>query len=373
MSQPRDYYEVLGVSRSATDAELKKAYRKLAMKYHPDRNPDDADAENRFKEASEAYSVLSDADQRGTYDQYGHEGLRGQGQGQGFSSGADAYSHFSDLFGDIFGFGGGGRGGRGGRRVRRGSDLEYTLQIDFLDAVHGCEHEIEIPRQELCDRCDGAAVEPGTQPETCGTCGGVGQVIQAQMFLRIRTPCPSCGGAGQIVSSPCIGCSGSGRTEVSNSLNVTVPAGVDNGLQLRLSGKGNAGDAGAPSGDLFIVLRVRSHEFFRRDGANVICTVPISYAQACLGAEIRVPTVDGEGMLEVTEGTPSGKVFTLPRLGAPRLDGRGRGDQLVQVVVAVPSSLSIREEELLRELAEIQDDQVVDKGFLRKFWDELTG
>ena len=373
MSQPRDYYEVLEVSKSATDAEIKKAYRKLAMKYHPDRNPDDAEAESRFKEASEAYSVLSDSDKRATYDRFGHQGLRGAGQDPGFGSSDEIFSHFSDLFGDIFGFGGGGRGGgRGGRRVRRGSDLEYTMEVDFLEAVHGCQREIEIPRQERCERCDGSAVEPGTQPETCTSCGGVGEVIQAQMFLRIRTVCPSCGGAGEVVTTPCSGCSGSGRHRVTDTMTVTVPAGIDTGLQLRLGGKGNAGDRGAPSGDLYVALKVRPHEFFRRDGPHVLCTVPVSYAQACLGAEIVVPTVDGETTLEVPAGTASGKIFTLRDLGAPRLDGRGRGDQVVQVVVAVPTSLSAREEELLRELAELQDDHVVEKGFLREFWDRLT-
>jgi molecular chaperone DnaJ len=373
LSQPRDYYEILGVSKTATDPEIKKAYRKLAMKFHPDRNPDDAQAEASFKEASEAYSVLSDADQRGTYDRFGHSGLRGAGQDPGFGSTDEIFSHFSDLFGDIFGFGGGGRGGgRGGRRVRRGSDLEYTMEVDFLEGVHGCQREIEVPRQDRCERCDGSAVEPGTQPETCGSCGGVGEVVQAQMFLRIRTVCPACGGAGQVITDPCVDCTGSGRVRVSDQMTVTVPAGIDTGLQLRLVGKGNAGDPGAPSGDLYVALRVRSHEFFRRDGPHVICTLPCSYAQVCLGAELAVPTVDGEAMLEIPAGTPSGKVFTLPRLGAPRLDGRGRGDQVVQVVVSVPTELSEREEELLRELAELQDDHVVDKGFLKEFWDRLT-
>jgi molecular chaperone DnaJ len=373
LSQPRDYYEILGVSKTATDAEIKKAYRKLAMKYHPDRNPDDAEAEARFKEASEAYSVLSNADQRDTYDRFGHSGLRSAGQDPGFGSTDEIFSHFSDLFGDIFRFGGGGRGGgRGGRRVRRGSDLEYTMQVDFLEGVHGCQREIEVPRQDRCERCDGSALEPGSQPETCGSCGGVGEVVQAQMFLRIRTVCPACGGAGQVITDPCVDCTGSGRVRVTDKMTVTVPAGVDTGLQLRLVGKGNAGDPGAPPGDLYVSLRVRSHEFFRRDGPHVLCTLPCSYAQVCLGAELMVPTVDGETMLHIPAGTSSGKVFTLPRLGAPRLDGRGRGDQVVQVVVSVPTELSEREEVLLRELAELQDDHVVDKGFLREFWDRLT-
>jgi len=372
LSQPRDYYEVLGVSKTTSDGEIKKAYRKLAMQHHPDRNPDDAQAEGLFKEASEAYSVLSDEDKRATYDRFGHAGLRGAGHDPGFNSADEIFSHFSDLFGDIFGFSNVGRGQRGGRRVRRGGDLEYTLQVDFLEAVHGCQREIEIPRQDRCERCDGSAMEPGTSPETCGSCGGVGEVVQAQMFLRIRTVCPTCGGSGQILTTPCTGCAGSGRTRVTDKMTVTVPAGVDNGLQLRLGGKGNAGDPGAPAGDLYVSLRVRPHEFFRRDGADVLCTVPASYAQVCLGADLVLPTVDGEAVLEIPPGTPSGKIFSLPRLGAPRLDGRGRGDQVVQVVVAVPTRLSEREEELLRELAELQDAAVVDRGFLRDFWDRLT-
>jgi molecular chaperone DnaJ len=246
------------------------------------------------------------------------------------------------------------------------------MQVDFLEGVHGCQREIEVPRQDRCERCDGSALEPGSQPETCGSCGGVGEVVQAQMFLRIRTVCPACGGAGQVITDPCVDCTGSGRVRVTDKMTVTVPAGVDTGLQLRLVGKGNAGDPGAPPGDLYVSLRVRSHEFFRRDGPHVLCTLPCSYAQVCLGAELMVPTVDGEAMLHIPAGTSSGKVFTLPRLGAPRLDGRGRGDQVVQVVVSVPTELSEREEVLLRELAELQDDHVVDKGFLREFWDRLT-
>lgn len=371
MSQQRDYYELLGVSKSAGGPEIKKAYRKLAMKHHPDRNPGDAEAEGKFKEASEAYSVLSDEQKRATYDQYGHEGLRGAGMESGFHSSEDVFSHFSDLFGDLFGFGGRGQGS-GGRRVRRGSDLEFAMSIDFLQAVHGCQKEIDVPRQERCSPCDGSGAAAGSTPETCESCGGVGEVIQAQMFLRIRTTCPTCRGRGQVIRSPCEACRGRGSTRVTDKFTVTVPAGVDNGLQLRLGGKGNEGDAGAPAGDLFVAIHVEPHEFFKREGANILCTVPVSYAQACLGAEIPVPTVDGESTLEVPEGSPSGKVFKLDRLGAPRLDGRGRGDQYVQVVVAVPTTLSALEEDLLRQLAEIQNDSVVEKGFLREFWDRLT-
>ncbi|MAY81971.1 MAG: molecular chaperone DnaJ [Deltaproteobacteria bacterium] len=370
MSTPRDYYEVLGVSKTASDAEIKKAYRKLAMKHHPDRNPDDAEAEAKFKEASEAYSVLSDNDKRATYDRFGHSGLHGAGMNPGFQNADDIFSHFSDMFGDLFG-GGGGRGG-GGRRVRRGSDLNTRVQVPFMDAAHGCQQEISVSREQACGTCDGSGAKPGTSPETCTTCGGVGEVIQAQMFLRIRTVCPACHGRGQIITSPCVDCRGTGRERVTDKLTVTVPAGIETGQVLRLSGKGNTGGEGAPSGDLYVEVMVDDHEFFERRGSDVLCELPVSYAQACLGAEVTVPTVHGETTVDIPAGTPSGKVFQLRNEGAPRLDGRGRGDQFVQAVVAVPTSLSTREEELLRELADLQDANVVDKGFLREFWDRLT-
>lgn len=370
MSQPRDYYEVLGVSKSATDPEIKKAYRKLAMKHHPDRNPDNAEAESLFKEASEAYSVLSTADKRATYDRYGHAGLQGAGMNSGFDNADEIFSHFSDMFGDLFGFSGG-RGG-GGRRGRRGGDLNVRVGVDFLEAVHGCQQEITIGRDGQCEPCDGSGVEPGHEPETCDTCGGVGEVVQAQMFLRIRTVCPACHGRGKVVRHPCGDCRGRGTQKVSDTLTVSVPAGIEGGQVLRLTGKGNEGSEGAPAGDLYVEISAAPHEFFERRGADVFCELPVSYAQACLGAEISVPTVHGETSLTVPAGTPSGKVFQLNNEGAPRLDGRGRGMQFVQMVVAVPKSLTPREEELLRELAELQDEHVVERGFLREFWGRLT-
>jgi len=371
MADKRDYYKVLGVERGASAAEVKKAYRKLAMKHHPDRNPDDAGAESKFKEASEAYSVLSDDEKRATYDRFGHAGLGGPGGGgPGFQNVDDIFSHFGDIFGDVFGFGG---MGGGGRRVRRGADLAYTLRLDFLDAVHGCKQEIDIPRHEACGRCEGNGAEPGSQPETCPTCRGQGEVMQAQAFLRIRTPCPECRGRGSVIRNACTECRGQGQKRVKNKLTVNVPAGVDTGLQLRLQGKGDMGDPGAPPGDLYVQLEVRDHTFFRRDGADIICTVPISYAAACLGTEIPIPTVDGEGSLSIPMGTPSGKVFTMRGIGAPRLGRRpGRGDHHVQVVVSVPKKLNGRELELVEELSTLQDDRPVAKGFLRDFWDRLT-
>ena len=375
MSQPRDYYEVLGVAKDADDATIKKAYRTLALKYHPDRNPDRPEAEDKFKEASEAFQVLSDAQKRQTYDRFGHQGLRGQGVNPGFQDADEIFSHFSDMFGDLFGGfgGGGGRRRGGGRRVRRGADLQYALELDFMEAIHGTSKEIEIPRQTACERCDASGVEPGSEPEKCDTCGGVGEVIQAQMFLRIRTTCPACRGRGTVIKDPCGECDGDGRVRETSKLAVSVPAGVDNGLQLRLTGKGDEGDPGAPPGDLYVVLQVREHEFFRRDGDDVLCTVPMSYPQACLGGEIEVPTVDDPESITIPPGTASGKVFSLRGKGAPRIGGRrGRGDQHVQVIVSVPKKLTDEEEELIRQLAALQEGKVEDQSPFKKFWKNLT-
>ncbi|MCB9781041.1 MAG: molecular chaperone DnaJ [Alphaproteobacteria bacterium] len=375
MSSQRDYYEILGVARDADGTVIKKAYRKLALQYHPDRNPDDPKAEASFKEVSEAYAVLSDTEKRATYDRFGHAGLRGAGVDPGFANADEIFSQFSDLFGDLFGFGGGGRGrGGGGRRVRRGADQEYALELDFLEAVHGVQKEITVPRYSHCDACDGSGAEPGSSPTSCPTCGGAGQVVQGHGFLRIRTACPHCGGRGQVISDPCKECDGNGRVRVTDTLTVTVPAGVDTGLQLRLSGRGDVGDPGAPPGDLYVHIQVRQHEAFKRNGADVLVEVPITYPQACLGGEITVPTVDGEAPLELPAGTPSGKVFTLRGKGAPRLGRRGgRGDHHVQVVVSVPKKLDKEEEELIRKLADLQGGHVAEKGFWKDFFDRISG
>jgi molecular chaperone DnaJ len=374
MSQPRDYYEILGVARTAGADEIKKAYRKLALQHHPDRNPGDPQAEAKFKEASEAYGVLSDANKRATYDRFGHAGLRGAGMDPGFQNADEIFSHFSDLFGDLFGLGGGrGRGRGGGPRLRRGADLEYALELEFLEAVHGCSKEVEIARQSRCETCDGSGAKPGTKPVTCSTCNGVGEVVQAQMFLRIRTACPACGGSGTRITDPCVTCRGAGRTRSTDKLTITVPAGVNEGLQLRLTGKGDQGDQGAPAGDLYVLLRVGEHETFRRDGADIVSTVPVSYPQACLGAKIPVATVHGDVTLEIPKGTPSGKVFELSGKGVTVLGRPGAfGDHHVQVVVAVPGSLSHEEEELIRKLAALQDHKVSDKGFWRDILGRLT-
>ena len=366
MSQKRDFYEVLGVDRSVDNAELKKAFRKLALEFHPDRNSA-PEAEQKFKEVSEAYAVLSDADKRARYDQFGHAGL--EGGGAGFSNADEVFSQFGDIFGEMFGFG---RRG-GGRRVRRGADIEYPLDLTFEESITGCSPEITVPKHRVCEPCDGSGAKPGSVPSTCQTCGGVGEVITAQMFLRMRTTCPDCRGAGQVITEYCENCGGRGRIPHSEKLTVTVPAGVDTGMQLRLVGKGEPGVPGAPSGNLFVTIRVADHPLFRREGSDIFCTVPVSYAQACLGAEVQIPTVHGEEVLAVPAGTPSGKVFPLRGRGVPHINRRGNGEHYVQVVVAVPKNLSAEEEILLRQLAELQDERVADRGFWRELMGRLTG
>jgi molecular chaperone DnaJ len=370
----RDYYEVLGVAKDADEKVLKKAFRKLALKFHPDRNPGDASAEAKFKEASEAYDVLSDDQKRAAYDRYGHEGMRGAGFNPGFGGAEDIFSHFSDIFSDLFGGGGGGgaRGGRGGR-VLRGADLEFVLRLDFMEAIKGGDQEIEFPRHVSCEPCSGSGATAGTGKKTCGTCRGTGQVVQQQLFIHIRTACPACRGQGQVIERPCLSCEGRGRQRETQKLNVTIPAGVDSGMQLRLSGKGDEGGPGGPAGDLYVTLRVLEHEFFKRDGYDIYCTVPIGYAQACLGSEIEIPTVYGTKMLSVPRGTPSGKVFSLRGNGVKVVNSKNRqGDQKVQVVVQVPTDLTKEEETLLRKLAELQDAKVSEKGFFRDFIDRFT-
>jgi molecular chaperone DnaJ len=374
MSNKRDYYEVLGVSKDVSTSELKKAYRKLAMKYHPDRNPDNPEAEEKFKEASEAYSVLSDDDKRARYDQYGHAGMNGQNFEDIFGGGG-----FADIFSEIFGgggfggfggFGGGFGGGGGGRpNLRRGENLQYRMKLDFLDAVHGVkDKEIKVPRAIHCGSCKGTG-SADSKTTTCSTCNGMGAVLQQQMFVRMKTTCPTCRGKGKMVANPCSPCSGSGRVRKEEQVTVSIPAGVDTGNRLRVSGKGNEGDVGAPAGDLYVDIQVQDHDFFMREENDILCSVPISYPKACLGAKIKIPTVDGETELEVPPGTESGKVFTLRNKGVPFVNRRhGRGDQLVQVVVAVPKKMTTEEEALIRKLADVQGEKVEDAGFFSKIF-----
>ncbi|MCK9563949.1 MAG: molecular chaperone DnaJ [Bacteroidales bacterium] len=343
----RDYYDILGVSRDASEADIKKAYRRVAMKHHPDRNPDDAEAEEKFKEASEAYEVLSDADKRAAYDRYGHDAVSGAGGGFG-GAGAGAGA-FSDIFGDVFGdiFGGGGRG-RGG--PARGSDLRYDLELDLEEAVRGTTATIRVPTLVECDECDGSGAKKGSKPLTCGTCGGVGQVRMSQGFFQVQQTCPQCRGRGVLISDPCGKCHGRGVQEETRTLSVKVPAGVDNGDRIRLSGEGEAGPSGGPSGDLFVQIHVREHNIFQRDGRNLYCEVPISFVDAALGGELEVPTLGGKVKLKVPPETQTGRLFRLRGKGVASVRGGGPGDLLCRVVVETPINLSARQKELLKEL-----------------------
>ena len=340
----RDYYEILGVSKGTDAKEIKKAYRRVAMKYHPDRNPDAPDAEDKFKEASEAYEVLSDAEKRAAYDQFGHAGVDPQmGAGGGF------HGNFSDIFGDVFGdiFGGGGGRARGG--PQRGSDLRYTLDIGLEHAVKGTTVKIRVPTLVACETCDGSGAKPGSSAATCGTCGGVGQVRMQQGFFQVQQTCPNCRGKGKIITDPCTSCHGRGRKEQTKTLSVKVPPGVDTGDRIRLSGEGEAGPDGGPPGDLFVQMQVQSHAIFERDGRNLYCEVPINFAHAALGGELEVPTLEGRVKLKIPAETQTGKLFRLRGKGVKPARGGTTGDLLCRVVVETPIKLNKRQKELLEE------------------------
>lgn len=358
----RDYYDVLGVRRNSTDDEIKKAYRQLALKYHPDRNPGDSEAEEQFKEAAEAYEVLRDPEKRSLYDRFGHEGLRGTGF-TGFSGFEDIFSSFGSIFEDFFGFG---SRTRSRTAPQMGSDLRYDLTISFQEAAFGTEKKINVDKMETCTTCHGSGAEPGTAPETCPTCRGRGQVMHSQGFFSISTTCPQCHGIGTIIRKPCQTCSGVGKVAASKTVTVKIPPGVDNGNRLRLSGEGGDGVRGGPPGDLYVVLHVEEHEVFRRRGDDVICEASVSFPQLALGAEIEVPTLEGKTTIEIPQGTQTGEVFRIKGIGIPRLKGSGRGDQYVQVVVNIPAKLTKRQEELLREFAEESGETV--SSAKKKFW-----
>jgi len=339
----KDYYEVLGIDRGASEKDAKKAYRRLAMKFHPDRNPDDSSAEAKFKEASEAYEVISNAEKRATYDQFGHAGLEG-GAG-GFGAGAGG---FGDIFGDVFGdmFGGGGAGSRSS--VRRGSDLRYTCELDLEQAVGGDTVEIRIPVMSACEDCDGSGAKAGSSPKQCPDCGGAGQIRVAQGFFSLQQTCPRCRGAGTIISNPCNTCRGQGRVEKRKTLSVKIPAGVDTGDRIRLTGEGEAGMSGGPSGDLYVQVSVRDHSIFERDGANLYCEVPISFVDAALGGQLEVPTLTGRVKLKIPAETQTGKLFRLRGKGVTPVRGGGVGDLLCRIVVETPVKLNSEQKELLK-------------------------
>jgi molecular chaperone DnaJ len=347
----RDYYEVLGVSRTAGEQEIKSAYRKLALQFHPDRNPDNPEAEERFKECSEAYAVLADTEKRARYDRFGHAGV-GSAAGQGFSGfDATVFNDFHDIFGDLFGFGDAfGQGGRRRTRAQRGADLREDLTLEFEEGVFGVTKQVHMQRLEECDQCKGSGVAPGKSPINCTTCGGRGQMRYQQGFFTITRACSTCGGAGKLIVDPCTQCRGQGRITRDRTVTVKVPAGVDEGARILYSNEGEAGVFGGPPGDLYIVLHVKEHSFFEREGKDLHCTVPISISQAALGTEIQVPTLEGEEKLKVPEGTQTGSTFRLKNKGVPVLNGRGRGDLFVEAKVQTPSKLTKRQRELLQEL-----------------------
>jgi molecular chaperone DnaJ len=355
----KDYYSVLGVARDAGEAELKKAYRTLARQHHPDKNPNDARAEERFKEISEAYAVLSDPDKRAQYDRFGTVSGPGGGPGDvGFGT------IIEDLFEGFFGGGGSRR-----TRARRGEDLQYRLEISLEEAAQGMETKLQIPRHEACEACRGTGQEPGTTPETCGTCRGQGQVRFSQGFLTVARPCPSCGGAGRVNRHPCAGCRGEGRVSRERLLTVTIPAGIEDGNQMRLSGEGEGGLNGGPRGDLYVLVQIRPHDIFVRRGADLFCTLPLTYPQVCLGDEVDVPVLDGKARLPVPPGTQPGQQLVLRGKGMPHLRGRGRGNAVYEVVVEVPRRLSQRERELLEELRETSKES--SGPLLRSFLDQM--
>ncbi|PKH22618.1 molecular chaperone DnaJ [Enterobacterales bacterium CwR94] len=373
----KDYYEILGVPRSAEEREIKKAYKRLAMKYHPDRNPGNKEAEAQFKEVKEAYEILTDAQKRAAYDQYGHAAFEQGGMGGGgFGGGGGA--DFGDIFGDVFGdiFGGGRR-----QRAARGADLRYNMELTLEEAVRGVTKEIRIPTLVECEVCDGSGAKAGRKPQTCGTCHGQGQVHMRQGFFTVQQACPTCHGRGSVIKDPCNACHGHGRVEKSKTLSVKIPAGVDTGDRIRLSGEGEAGEHGAPAGDLYVQVSVKKHPIFEREDNNLYCEVPINFAMAALGGEIDVPTLDGRVKLKVPAETQTGKLFRLRGKGVKSVRGGNQGDLLCRVVVETPVSLNDKQKALLRELEESfggpsgEKNSPRSKSFfdgVKKFFDDLT-
>jgi molecular chaperone DnaJ len=364
----RDYYEVLGVNRDASDQDIKGAYRKLALKHHPDRNPDDPEAEEKFKEASEAYSVLSDSQKRAAYDRFGHSGLQGAAGG-GFNP--DAFADFGDILGDFFGFGDLFGGGRRRNRPQRGEDIRFDLELGFEEAVTGLAAEIQVPRMETCGRCHGGGAEPGSGPTTCPTCHGRGEVIYQQSFLSVRRTCGTCGGSGHIVRNPCSQCRGQGYQQVQRKLKVNIPAGVDDGTRLRIGSEGQPSPNSGPPGDLYVFLKVKEHPFFERHEQDLHCSIPINVSQAALGCDIEVPTLEQPHKLKIPEGTQNGAQFRLRNRGIAHLNGSGRGDLFVHIEVKVPARLTREQRKLFEQLRDTlpEDNAPSEKGLFEKVKD----
>ena len=374
----RDYYEILGVAKDADENTIKRSYRKLAMQYHPDRNPDNPEAADKFREVTEAYEVLSDKEKRARYDQYGHAGVDDQMHdfwGRGGFQDSHAFKDFGDLFGDVFGdmfgFGGGGR-------AMRGADLRYNLGMTLEEAANGREVELQIPKHVQCDTCHGSGARPGTHPVPCTTCGGHGQVQMNQGFFAVRRTCPACHGSGKKIESPCISCGGAGRVKTTKTVKVKIPAGVYDGAQVRVSGEGEAGPQGTASGDLYIVISLKQHPIFEREGADLYCTMPVTFPQATLGAEVDAPTLEGKVKIRIPAGTEAGRVFRLKGHGVPDVRvQQKKGDLYVKMQIAVPKKMTQKQEELLRQFAEATGDEVYPErtSFLDKvkgFWDDVS-
>jgi molecular chaperone DnaJ len=374
MSSKRDYYELLGVARSASAEEIKKAYRKLAVKFHPDKNPDDKNAEERFKEIGEAYEILSDPEKRAAYDRFGHAAFAQGGAGRGGGGMHDPF----DIFREVFGGGGGGGGifeqffGGGGRNEResrqRGSDLRYDMQITLEEAAFGTEKEIEVAKLDICGECKGTGAEKGSRVVTCNTCHGRGQVVSSRGFFQVSQTCPRCRGTGQSVEKPCGKCHGDGRSEQTTRIKLKLPAGIEDGARLRSAGNGEAGIRGGARGDLYVVVHIKEHEVFDREGSNLFCDVPVSFAMAALGGELKVPTLHGEATIKIPAGTQSGTIFKLRGKGMAELNGGGHGDLLARTVIAVPKKLSAEQRKKLEEFAEVLGDEVPPphKSFLER-------
>ncbi|MGR3563376.1 MAG: molecular chaperone DnaJ [Heliomarina sp.] len=379
----RDFYDVLGVAKGASADEIKKAYRKKAKEFHPDRNADNPDSEAKFKEANEAYEILKDAEKKAAYDRFGHAAFEGgMGGGRGGARpghGGDFSSAFSDVFDDLFGdFMGGGRAGGGGRRAARGSDLRYNLRVSLDDAYSGMQKTINVPTAVPCGSCEGSGAEGGVEPTTCPTCSGMGKVRAQQGFFTVERTCPTCSGLGQIIKNPCKACGGAGRVEKNRALNVNIPAGVETGTRIRLAGEGEAGMRGGPPGDLYIFVEVAAHDLFERDGMNLHCRVPVSMTKAALGGAIEVPTIDGgRGRVQIPAGSQSGRQMRLRGKGMPALRGGGAGDMFIELAVETPVNLTTKQKDLLREFDELSEDNNPEsKSFfssVKSFWDGMKG